>query len=476
MKKNICAILTVLFCIVMEFFPVSADNLVVKDDIQNYYTTDCGDGYIKWIYEDSIEYNETEFKKNGFKSDGTKILVYFSTDRQNWTEILNDNNRDIFERYYQYRYHPACKVLKCDDYYVMYYCNNSSNIGINNNRDEGSITVFDKYFNVVKDCPEMDYIENLSYVNGVCYITQYTEYLSDTLPPNPSKYGWRPYIEYGIAIKKRTMYSSDFENWEVYSEDGQIPLVSNGNVIIASNAFLTTLNRKNSYTFLNTIDIKKTILNQQYGIIYEDFEPAWLTVLHGMYVCIPNYETENYMSKLWISKDGVYFASIDCSYENIPQEIKSIDDYYDGLLVYTTASHNSRSHEWNSYFYGMSELSELINHSEVYVCLNDKVLGFSQPPIIEDGRMLVPMRFLFEQMGADVEWNAETQTATAALNNTAVTFAIDDTEATVNNQSATMEVPAQLVNGKTMVPLRFLSEKLGYNVTWNEEARTAVIE
>ena len=55
MKKNICAILTVLFCIVMEFFPVSADNLVVKDDIQNYYTTDCGDGYIKWIYEDSIE-------------------------------------------------------------------------------------------------------------------------------------------------------------------------------------------------------------------------------------------------------------------------------------------------------------------------------------------------------------------------------------------------------------------------------------
>ena len=100
MKKNICAILTVLFCIVMEFFPVSADNLVVKDDIQNYYTTDCGDGYIKWIYEDSIEYNETEFKKNGFKSDGTKILVYFSTDRQNWTEILNDNNRDIFERYF----------------------------------------------------------------------------------------------------------------------------------------------------------------------------------------------------------------------------------------------------------------------------------------------------------------------------------------------------------------------------------------
>ena len=196
----------------------------------------------------------------------------------------------------------------------------------------------------------------------------------------------------------------------------------------------------------------------------------------NMYVCIPNYDTENYMSKLWISKDGVYFVSVDCSDGITPQEIKLIANFYNGLSIRTAASHNSMSLERNWYFYGMSELSELINHSEVYVCLNDKVLGFSQPPIIEDGRMLVPMRFLFEQMGAEVEWNAETQTATAALNNTAVTFAIDDTEATVNNQSATMEVPAQLVNGKTMVPLRFLSEELGYNVMWNEEARTAVIE
>ena len=79
-------------------------------------------------------------------------------------------------------------------------------------------------------------------------------------------------------------------------------------------------------------------------------------------------------------------------------------------------------------------------------------------------------------MGADVEWNQETQTATATLNNTAVTFAIDDTEAEVNNTPATMDVPARLINGKTMVPLRFLSENLGYKVDWDETSRTAIIE
>lgn len=112
----------------------------------------------------------------------------------------------------------------------------------------------------------------------------------------------------------------------------------------------------------------------------------------------------------------------------------------------------------------------------IYVVLNNKILGFSTPPIIENGRTLVPMRFLFEQMGADVEWDQETQTATATMNNTAVAFSINDTSAEVNGTAATMDVPARLINDKTMVPLRFLSEEMGYTVTWDEATRTAVIE
>ena len=75
----------------------------------------------------------------------------------------------------------------------------------------------------------------------------------------------------------------------------------------------------------------------------------------------------------------------------------------------------------------IEKIDEVLNASDIYVQFQDKILGFETPPVIEDGSTLVPMRFLFEQMGADVEWNQETQTATATLDNTAVTFAIDDT-------------------------------------------------
>ena len=107
---------------------------------------------------------------------------------------------------------------------------------------------------------------------------------------------------------------------------------------------------------------------------------------------------------------------------------------------------------------------------------NDDILGFDEPPIIEDGSTLVPMRFLFEQMRADVVWDSETQTATATIDNKAVTFSIDNVNARINNKSAKMDVPARLVNGKTMVPLRFLLENMGYDVDWDADSRTAMIK
>lgn len=107
--------------------------------------------------------------------------------------------------------------------------------------------------------------------------------------------------------------------------------------------------------------------------------------------------------------------------------------------------------------------------------IDDTILGFENPPVTESDRTLVPMRFLFEQLGAEVEWDAETETATATNINRAVTFAINDTTATVNGSAATMDVPARLIGDKTYVPLRFLSEELGYTVKWDEDTRMATV-
>ena len=55
------------------------------------------------------------------------------------------------------------------------------------------------------------------------------------------------------------------------------------------------------------------------------------------------------------------------------------------------------------------------------------------------------------------------------------TFSIDNVNARINNKPAKMDVPARLVNGKTMVPLRFLSENMGYDVDWDADSRTAIV-
>ena len=111
-----------------------------------------------------------------------------------------------------------------------------------------------------------------------------------------------------------------------------------------------------------------------------------------------------------------------------------------------------------------------------YVKVADEILGFETAPIMEEDRTLVPMRFLFEKLGAEVTWDQATMTATAQKENTTINFSINQTNAVVNGANEQMDVPARLVNDKTMVPLRFLSEELGYEVDWNQELRMATIE
>ena len=137
--------------------------------------------------------------------------------------------------------------------------------------------------------------------------------------------------------------------------------------------------------------------------------------------------------------------------------------------------------DYGTYYVGdkekvFSQLREKLPNNPVYVKFDGNILGFDVPPIIEDGSTLVPMRFLFEQMGADVEWDGKTKTTTATLGYKEITFSIDNVNARINNKPAKMDVPARLINDKTMVPLRFLSENMGYDVDWDADSRTAIIQ
>lgn len=115
----------------------------------------------------------------------------------------------------------------------------------------------------------------------------------------------------------------------------------------------------------------------------------------------------------------------------------------------------------------------------VTVTLNNEVLQFpTQDPVIVDERTLVPLRKIFESLGAQVEWIDENGVQKIAANtaDTNISMTINSREFFVNGERRELDVPARLMNDKTMVPLRAVSESFGCTVDWVQETKTVVIQ
>ena len=110
------------------------------------------------------------------------------------------------------------------------------------------------------------------------------------------------------------------------------------------------------------------------------------------------------------------------------------------------------------------------------VILNKQKLGFEVPPIIENDRTLVPLRAIFEAMGATVTWNDTTNTITATKGSTTVILPIGSTAPTVNGEVYKLDVPAKIIDNRTLAPLRFVGEAFGGNVGWDENSSTIYIQ
>ncbi len=109
------------------------------------------------------------------------------------------------------------------------------------------------------------------------------------------------------------------------------------------------------------------------------------------------------------------------------------------------------------------------------VYLDNKLLSFEVPAIIENGRTLVPLRAIFEAMGAQVDWNDSTRTVVATKTGTRVILPLGSTTPTVNGETWKLEVPAKIKNDRTLAPLRFVGEAFGGKVNWDEATKTVYI-
>ncbi|MGB9792969.1 MAG: copper amine oxidase N-terminal domain-containing protein [Thermacetogeniaceae bacterium] len=115
----------------------------------------------------------------------------------------------------------------------------------------------------------------------------------------------------------------------------------------------------------------------------------------------------------------------------------------------------------------------------IKVTVNGKQVAFpdQQPYLDTDlGRTFIPVRFVSEALGAKVDWNQAKQTVTITTNTAIINMKIGSTQAEVTGVIKNLDAPARLENGRTMVPLRFVSEALDKEVIWHQDTMTVEIK
>lgn len=317
------------------------------------------------------------------------------------------------------------------------------------------IYILDENFNLVSEFQLDKPLTDFEYVDGV-YYAETQEY---------TQIGTTDY-----ELKNNTIYYSyDAIDWQIDNERSSMPQSNGRNSLVFQGELTKYINLSNYRFEVKDMFIKKNNSDLT-KVVQERPITCYYKAKGDIYVEMQSDNSNTFR----ISRDGVYSVDIAIpEYSgNISgsEYVNSCNLWKDKLVLWT----RKRLVE-----YDMADIEDVLNEKcpsdTPYIEFDGNILGFDVPPIIEDSSTLVPMRFLFEQMGADVEWDSETQTATATIENKAVTFSIDNVNARINNKPAKMDVPARLVNGKTMVPLRFLSENMGYDVDWDTDSRTAIV-
>lgn len=112
---------------------------------------------------------------------------------------------------------------------------------------------------------------------------------------------------------------------------------------------------------------------------------------------------------------------------------------------------------------------------EVNVNIDGQNITFDQPALSIDDRTVVPIRGVFELLGANVEWVSSTNTIIARKGPITIELKEGSKSAKINGVVKMLDVAPQVINNRTLIPLRFVSEALGASVSWDQATSTALI-
>lgn len=110
------------------------------------------------------------------------------------------------------------------------------------------------------------------------------------------------------------------------------------------------------------------------------------------------------------------------------------------------------------------------------VYLNDELIRFDIPPMISNGRLLVPLRFIFQPLGARVAYRANPRTVTVTGIEKSVLLRVGNRIAQVNGENRLMDVAPTISRGRVLVPLRFVAQTLGASIAYFPNERLVRIK
>ena len=117
----------------------------------------------------------------------------------------------------------------------------------------------------------------------------------------------------------------------------------------------------------------------------------------------------------------------------------------------------------------------LAKSNDITVTYDGEKISFDVQPEIVDDRVMVPMRTIFETFGAKVKWDSDTQTITAKKKSKTIQMTIGSSDMTKNDETYSFDVSPIIEDGRTLVPIRAISDMLGLDVEWNEKNNTVTI-
>ncbi len=150
------------------------------------------------------------------------------------------------------------------------------------------------------------------------------------------------------------------------------------------------------------------------------------------------------------------------------------DELYNGSVELNFIGKNDLSGLKN-YNYGSLITHSSSTENDIFVKINNQKIQFDVPPQIINDRTMVPMRTIFETLGYGVEWEQNTKTITSTNGDTTIKLTIDSNTMYVNGKTITLDSPACVVEDRTLVPVRAISEASGYDVQWDEKNKIVII-